>query len=320
MQLRDFVQLSYALALPFIRKKILRGKLNLEIIGLQEKDVVHDCIADLFQQDEQGGFPQIRRFFEAHLDHIDTASAEELVSILRYLVFGKVNNNIIRLYSEADPILSKILRNLELALQRLQLFEQTTRFGETHLIPRGSNPLLSLPPIPMDFLEQEFCRVACINDKIPDMVRKLCSVLSTQEEYQRSVPLVSVALMFKRTYSHGWKAEEQAEVIDADFDNESVRKIAEEVWKNIYTQFSKTYVDSGKRSKDVFGCYMQAVRGILLSIEGLDGQAGESYFEFLKLQMPNLTKTAYRKEHRLVLEHMSKVAKRRFAEALRSLQ
>jgi hypothetical protein len=125
LHLREFAQLCYTLALPLIRKKIALGKLNLDSVGLKEPDVVYDCLADLFQRDEIGRFPQIRLFFNHHLEQVENWSDYDVLMHLRALVFGKANNNIIRLYREADPILGKILRNVNIALERNHLLTYT---------------------------------------------------------------------------------------------------------------------------------------------------------------------------------------------------
>ncbi|GEM_PF-4637508 len=86
--LREFVQCCCDLALPVIRKKIILGKLNLDLIGLNEMDVVYDCLADLFQRDEQREFSQIASFFKGQLQDIEQCTDEELVMALRRLVIG----------------------------------------------------------------------------------------------------------------------------------------------------------------------------------------------------------------------------------------
>jgi hypothetical protein len=78
--LREFVQVCYDLALPLIRGKISQGKINLDILGLKEADVVYDCIADLFDRDGEGSFPQIRQFFADHIEDLEQCSEEKVIA------------------------------------------------------------------------------------------------------------------------------------------------------------------------------------------------------------------------------------------------
>jgi len=315
--LRDFVRLCYSLALPFIRRKIALGKINRQILGLSEKDIVNDCIADLFYRDENRRFPQLCTFFQNQEMDIEQCSEEELLIALRRLVLGKVNNNIVRIYSEADPILGKILRNLKLALERTQLFEQVTRFGETYLMTRGMDVMLHLPPTPLEFVRHGLSRVVLIHDPIPTMVKKLYDVLAQQNEFQRTLPLVSAALLFKEVYALGEEPQEHEFVHQGEA--EDVEQIATVVCRRISSELHASYVGTGKRSEEVFASYMRSLKNILIAEYG-DHQAGEfSYFECLKEHIPDLTKQTYSEKHRAVLEYLAKMAKQRMKEELRNL-
>ncbi|MEK7670980.1 MAG: hypothetical protein AAB344_02030, partial [Bacteroidota bacterium] len=278
-ELREFLQFCYSLALPFIRKKIRCGKINCDIIGLQEADIIHDCLADLFYRDEANRFPQIQIFFENQLVHSENPSDEEFTIVLRRLVLGKVNNNIIRLYSEADPALGKILRNLKLALERTQLFEQVSRFGETYLMPRGIKALLHLPPIREDCIREAFSRIVCVYDNIPEMLRKLYSVLSEVQEFQRAVTLVSAALLFKEVYKVAWEEESNGGSVEQHLPSYDIKTLIEQVCKRMSTEMHPVYVGSGRRSDEVFRCYMRALNGILIQEFAEDSEAAETYYE-----------------------------------------
>jgi hypothetical protein len=320
LDLREFVQLCYTLALPLIRKKIALGKLNLESVGLNEADVVYDCLADLFQRDEAGGFPQIRLFFERHPEQIDNSSDDDVLVNLRALVFGKVNNNIIRLYSEVDPVLGKILRNMKLAVERNHLFQQVVRFGEVYLTPHGVDALWALPPMPYEFLQQQFSRTVLVYDNIPVMLKKLHDLITQQNQYQRSVPVVAAAVLFKEIYALGQEPGQVVEIgSEPEFVVEDVLQIIENVCSQLRDELYATYVVSKKCSQELFGQYIRTVRSILMHTFVDPVPDGLSYFESLKAEMPSLTKGAYAEEHRTILEYIAKVAKARVKEELRRM-
>lgn len=318
-EVRELVQRCYDLALPVIRKKISLGKLNLEAMGLTEADVVYDCLADLFQRNDGDGFFEIRNFFDRHLPNAENCSDQELLIALRFLVVGSVNNNIVRLYGEADPALRKILRNLKIALDRSRYFDRITRFNETYLVPAGIDTLLHRPPIPLDFLKQEFSRVVFLDDSVPEMLTKLHSTICGQEEYQRAVPLVLCAILFKEVYSLGWQAQQEAETVQQDVETaeSDVRRIVDDVCKGLQADMSPGYVQSGKCSQKTFEDYIQALRNILLNEFGANGTEKKSYFDCLQLQAPGLTKAGYMQHHRTIMEYLAKIAKERVKEELK---
>jgi len=315
LELGDFVKLCHSLTLPFIRRKIALGKINPGILGLSEKDIVTDCIADLFYRDETGAFPQIRTFFQNQDLSIEHSTEEELFIGLRRLVLGKVNNSITRLYSEIDPVLGKILRNVKLALERTQLFEQVTRFGETYLMTRGVDVMLHLSPIPVELVRHELSKVVLIHDPIPMMVRKTYDVLVGQTDFQRSIPLVSAALLFKEIYALG--DEPREDEFGHTGEAGDVEHIAEIVCRSMKSDLHPSYVGTGKRSEDVFASYLLALRDILVAEFGNHEAGAVSYFECLKAHIADLTKAAYSEQHRTVLEYLAKTAKQRMKEELR---
>lgn len=315
--LHDFVQLCYSIVLPTIRKKISLGKLNLGILGLREEDIVHDCLADLFYRENSPVFPQIVNFFEKELPSIDRANDQHLLRTLRRLALGKVNNNIIRLYAEADPVLGKVLRNVTFALGRAPLFEKCIRFGEPYLMALGVERLSHLPPFPMDRVRERFATVALIHDTIPMMMKKLHQILSEQCEYQRAVPLVATALMFREVYALGWEKEEQK--LEQLGEADDIPQIIDRVTRQFETEMYNIYVDSGKKSAELFQQYMLAVEEMLTGVFVHDDAHSSSYFDYLKQRIPELTKKAYEKKHRTAFEYMAKKAKERVRRELQKM-
>ncbi len=307
----EFVQLCYTLALPLIRKKIILGKLSFETLGMKEADVVYDCLADLFRRNEQNTFVKIESFFQGEGINLVTCFDEELVTALRRLVFLKVNNNIIRLYSESDPTLGKVLRNIKLAVQKEKLFDEVHRFGETYLLPRGSELFPCSQPWPSDVLEQRFSRVVLVHDTLLTMLTKLRNLLMGQNEFQRAVPLVPVALMVKKVYAIGWEGDQEiAPSVEGQLEQNDLIDGTERVCKAVEQRMYKSYVSSRKCSEDLFRTYIQTVREILLHSFLDPGHDGLTYFQILRKRMPELTKREYFAKHRKKVEYLAKTAKK----------
>jgi len=303
-----------------IRSKIHHGKLNLEILGLAESDLVYDSVADLFRRDSAGNFLQVKAFFENLGIDIVGCEPDDAVLALRRLVFGKVHQAIVRLHSEADPTLGKILRNLMLELEKNQLFEHQTRFGDVCLVAIAADPCLHRPPVPPEYLRRQFGKIVSVRDPIPIMVQKLHRVLTEQDEYQRVIPFLAAGLLFKEAYALGAEVEEAEEsAVERQTANDDVCRVADIVCRKLALDSKRTYVGKEKRSEDVFGKYMDVVKEILLSEFGDDASNGVSYYERLRFLMPGLTKASYTRKHRAVLEYLAKKAKIQMKETLRRI-
>ena len=309
---REFVHLCSILALPLIRKKIVSGKLNLEIIGLKEPDVVIDCLADLFRRDGAGAFVSVTSFFEGYSSTPASLTDDDLLLGLRKLVFMKVHSGILRLYNDADPVLGKILRNLEIALQKGDLFMETHRFGEVCLHPGDTDILPGCAPLPVEFLRQQFFQIVLLHDSLRTMLEKVRWIICAQDQYQRCVSLVQVALMFKEVYTLGWGSAEEAEASETVLVDQSLdlQELADRVCHEIEARKERRNAAGGS-IKDLKKIYLSAVRGILVDEFSSEGNSDRSYYEHLKEQIPGLTKAVYKSRHRTTLEYLAKIAKAR---------
>jgi len=320
--LKNFANLCYSLASPLIHKKISLGKINLDILGMKQNEIVFDCIADIFSRDERGRFYKVQSYFESLDFKIENLSTEEAIVHFRKFLFNVVNNNLIRLYSEVDSTLGKILRNMKIALKRESLFTQITRFGDTYLIPINSDLLWEKPPITFDYLQNMFSKTVLIHDNIPEMLKKLFDILIEQDEFQRAVPLVLAALLFKEVYILGWKEEMPSSAVNTislELENEDVKAAANKICTGIRNEMYRAYVEKHKVDEPLFFKYMNALNLILINSFSTIEFAGDSYFEFLQMEIPDLTKDVYIKKHKKIIEYLAKIAKNKMKNELQKL-
>ncbi len=307
--IREFIQICYDLAMPLVRKKIFLGKINLNILGMSENDLVYDCLADLFERDKNGSFPQITEYFRREILDIKTSNQEEMLPTLRRLVFGKVNQNFVRIYSEADPVLSKILRNIKQAVDTHKLFDFQIKFGETYLVPQGCDLLHECQPITDEYLKEQISNNVLIHDNIPHILRKVYDLVVTQKKYQRCIPLICIALIVKSIYSLGKLDDEKKECVDMDVIHLDIDRVSNLVCDELLHELHGNYVVKNKCSELVFTNYIDAVKKILRQTYGDGDGKGESFYEILKQQIPELTKTEYAENHRTTIEYFVRLGK-----------
>jgi len=314
---REFVQLCYLIARPHLSRKVHSGKLNLSLLGITEDDAVYDCLADVFRRDASGRFIEIDVFFEHEVGDTTAVSEEHLLVQLRRLVIGKVNNNLIRLYSEADPALGKILRNIKLALNPDNGLEQVARFNEACLSPIGIDLLSQNPPFTFEALRRAASGVILIHDNIPEMLRKIRSLLIEQENFQRIVSLVWVGLVFKEIYALGWEPAEEVVDLDRTIETDRLNSLVDKICGELNLELRKSYIDSGKLSEDQLEGYCAALKKILKGTY-LDAHLdGSTFFEYLQEHNPEITRESYRTEHKATLEYIVKLGKKRLQMELR---
>ncbi|HUN66322.1 MAG TPA: hypothetical protein VMW43_09490 [Bacteroidota bacterium] len=316
-EVREFVELCCDLALPVVRKRIALGKLNLHALGLNETDVVYDCLAELFQRDAEGRFPHIQRYVEKNIPAGMPQSDEQLVVILRGLIIGRINDGLIRLYQETDPVFGRILRNIRLALERSEQFVRETRFNDVYIFPAGIDPLLHRPPVPYEYLKDLVLQIVRLDDNVPQMLRKMHVILCEQEEYQRGVRLITAAVLFKEIYGLAQAADTDAKIVQPEPDaGLDLPAVVGRVCGELRAEMRETYVAGEKVSEELFEKYFLALNQILLSGFGLDGTGEKSYFDHLRDYVPGLTRESYTSDHRTTVEYLAKLGKQRVREYL----
>jgi len=302
---RDLVQYCAFLALPLVRKKLGKGRLNLDLLAMNEEDIVFDSLAELFQRSDQGKFPQMDSYFDS--SNISALSDEEIIIHLRKIVFMNVHKTIIRLYSETDPTFGKILRNIKLGIAKTDLFEETTRFGETILIVKHMDPLFGKPLMKFSELQMAINGVVNVHDTIPLILSKLNTILTKQEQFQRGLQLFQLAATIKEVYIMGWETESVViPTIEDELDSQHIRNIINEICRKQLHELRHSYITTEKISEEMFFRYFQTVESILKG-EYLDGgSVKKSYFDHFAEQYPNISLLEYRAQHRATIEYLTK--------------
>lgn len=315
---RELIFICKKIALVYLRKKAHQGQLYNHISALRLEDLALDCIADLFNRDNKGALVQIKLYFEGlSLEH---SSEEESLTHLRRLVFSRINQSIFRIYHETDPGLSKILRNMKLAIHSLQNFIVTERFGEQCLVPVMCDTLEHLPPFEQSELECLLRQRLTNRDPVPAMLAKFSLFLREQNDHCRIVPCIFLAQIFRSVYDLPFLTMDEAQT-HPDIDTpDDVVGILHSVCRAVKEENSSHYTQRKKVSSTVYESYFDVIFENLF--QRLLNHNGEnfSFFDRLKCRLPGLTKEEYKKYHKSKLEYLARLTfKRTVAELKKDL-
>jgi hypothetical protein len=311
-QLNTVVNLCVALSMELLSRKS-GGKFLSHQQGLTPKDLAFDAVADLFQRDEDGRFLQ----FEAYFESFPPASTgdEELLIALRRLVYSRTNHALFRMYRDVDPILFKILRNVKLAVERLQQFQEIDRFGEIHIAPVMCETLEHLPVFDLDELEHRLLTVTLGNENIPRMMGKLALILKDQSSNARYVPLMGVAMMLRAVYARRNEPLLPPASTDDPMAGEDVGDMINRACAALRKEFHGKYVGKGKTPENVYSDYFEVIEESLHA--RMQGDNQSSYLSLLQARMPDLTHDDYKRYHRARIEYLGSLAAQRLALVLR---
>jgi len=306
-QLNRLVSVFHALASAFLAGKSTCGMLS-SVTGMKTSDLAYDCIAELFQKNEEGEYIQLISYFGGL--RLSAISDEEILAHVRRLVFSKVNHGVYRLYSQTDPSLAKILRNVKLAVYSLKNFTETERFGEQCLAPVLCDGLEHLPPIQREELEQLFIPLTKGNEAVPELLAKLSFYLREQSEHCRIVPVIYVGLLFRSVYEAKKGAQDNSVWIEDTTIINDAENIINKVCSELKSRMSKKYRDKKNVAEDLFDKYLHVMKEGLTEKYIGDNGNDFSLFDNLRKYLPGLTREEYATGHRNTIEYLWKLAQK----------
>lgn len=303
-------------ARAYLRYKLSNSDERLLQRYLKRENIAWDCIASLFERNEQGQYVIFDDFFDSsELHQLDES---ETKMMLRRLVFSKVNDGIFRNFGAFDPSLRKIIRNIKRAVKDMDELAVENK-SEQKVVRFTSTEREEGPAMPPELLEiRLFHR---LEDKIqmPDIMRELSELLQQQQMYRPSVDISQLALCIRKVYARMndfLDAEQNARGQPVFYDDEIESQIQKAV-DNQKEQLASTYLASGKLEEDRFETYFKAVSDILIDEYVQNNPKADTYFEHLKTYMTDLEKEIYREQHRQYLEYMVQKTREELVESLR---
>lgn len=309
------VELFHRLAIVYLRKKAGTGSLKPDLFGIPLEDVAFDCIADLFNRNQDGVFVELQKYYAGV--NWSALDDDQLLGVSRRLVFSKVTQDLYRQYHELDPTLHRIIRNVKDAAMSMSEICAERRNEEWWICFSRKKEDAPLPVMPVEILEAHVSSVVSDGLNTRQILTAVSEILATQSIYQSSYPLFGLALGLRSTFAR--LGEIPSEVVE-DHHGLAVEEIGKRIEESVSTvsqSMKRTYVEKGKVDETTYQSYFRAVEGILRTEFVEENHEDGSYFGHLSMQLDNLTLESYRAGHRAYLEYLTKVTRKRFLDEMR---
>lgn len=293
------------IAVAYLKMKVSSGNSFITSLGASLDDLALDCIADLFERDEQGEYIHFHNYFDKN--QLFELSEPNLHSQLRRLVFSKVNDGVFRNIGIYDLSLSKIIRNLKLAADKhglliarengdnILFFDVDTSFSSHKLL---------MPP---EFLEIKLTHRLHLTMETPEILANVTDIFRNQTEYDKRYPVVQLAQIIRRsTINLHDQPKTYYKRPGTLVSKNTLNALLNEAVKECTDCFEKTYISKGKIDRTMLDRYLDCIKKILHHHYITDSETGDSYYNHFKKQFPDVTKEEYRREHRQYLEYMVK--------------
>lgn len=314
-EINQLVKSAHQFAAIRLTQLLKNQKITFDIYPHTINSVALDCIAEIFEMDDENRFPELMIYFSNERDPNKVTEEQTLINF-RTLVFSKLNDGIFRIYHENDPITSKIIRNIKLALKNSGSVKTFERLGETFI--SSSAPInFHLPPFPHQELESELIHLLHKRVNIKTTLSELCRLLEGNNLCRNFISLLDAALIIKSIYLKIDSVSPVSFTMDNDLLEMDVKKIVENSMVEINLLMKEKYLFKKKLTEIEFTSYMNAISQLLTNTYIFNDGVNSSYFDYLKENLPDLTYDEYRKKHRIQFEYIAKLSKKRVTENLK---
>jgi hypothetical protein len=318
-EINAVVRTAFAFASQRLRQLLKSKKLHLHSFSISTEGLAFDCIAELFQRDEDEQFVELIDYFSGDRE-LEKLDEEETTQQLRILVFSKVNQGLFRLYRENDPVLARLIRNIKLAIKADPSFKQLELLGQTYIFTCPEDERNDhLPENPLEGLERELIPRISPGSRIPHNVSVLFQVLNDQDGYRKFYSVIDIAVVLKRALARLESVDDQVQHFDDDLLRIEINVVLTESCRTLKERLYRKYVPAGKLTNDTFEKYWLALEEMIFNIFVLNDGSEASHPELLKNHFENLDTKTYRLVHRTHFEYMARVVKNYVRDQLREL-
>ena len=311
------IDTCHKMAVSYLVMKWRRGQFHLKQYGIPLDDVALDAIADLFACDATGCLSVIKRYFSEEGRRLDQLSADDAFGMLRRLVFSAVSNRLFRLLAEFNPALTRIIRNIKLALRKHPSMTSIRFQGRRVLIPTSClDRSRFLPEIPPEIMEVEFGARISFHSPLAEMLEVLGTILAEQECYGPIYPLTATAHLVLSVYA---TCEPPLPTVcfPSVLMKSEIEALLTRVLAKVGMAAQSTYLTNGKRNIEELRTYQRALNHVFREKWSWDGGERISLFRALREHLPELSFHDYHRFHRDPMEYMAKMIRREMQTVLK---
>ncbi len=299
---------AHALAENLLRMKFIQSPSVKLHLGLNERDLGYDCIAELFERDEQKQLVHFVTYFSNF--NVASLSDQELLLQFRRIVTSAVNQSLMHVYRDFDPELGKILRNIKLAIAAHKAFIESDRFDETCIAPIDAEGAEHHPTPDQLTIFELMTRHVSGNEFVPQMLSIYSRVIREQEEYSRIVPLLTIAMAFRALY-----ASKRAPAVQSTNGHDTSFEM-EEIIRHRITVIRSSILNHHHHKSSTaehIHHYFQTIQDMFLSKIDASEVKAESMFKGLQSYISDLTMDEYRRSHRTKIEYYYRLCREAIA-------
>ncbi|MBX3006805.1 MAG: hypothetical protein KF816_02140 [Melioribacteraceae bacterium] len=308
-EINHLVKIAHQFAISRLSQLISSRKISFAIQPHTISSIALDCIAEIFERDENNNFIELINYFDGDRS-VDGNSDEQIMIHFRMLVFSKLKDGIFRIYREYDPVTSKILRNIKLIAKSNEQIIFLERFGDTFLSMSNIELDEHLPEFPSEELESILISRVHKKENIKKLLIELLQILAESDRYRKFYSLIDIALLLKDLFLKLELPVTSYYNYDNSLMNTDIKTIVERSILEIRNELEYKYFTKNKIEKELFDSFIEAIIEMLNDTYILNDGIEISHYDYLKKLNPAYSYEEYRNKHRIKFEYMVKLSKK----------
>ena len=324
LHLNNFITSCQGLSKISLLHEIHCGRLDLNhslINKNQIDEFAMDCIADLFAADNHGQLHLLQRFFEPHMEQLET-TPKLIIPLLRKLITSRVRQSLISHFSKVDKGGWKIWRNLSLAPRRHAHIHEFTYLNSHFYYYSENKPVVDPPSnlnpaaeaIPEVLLDEWLRSSVREQSGMPQVLAHLLKQLQSNDDYQHFICKGQLYSILKGQLNVAYSdIEDMENIFTQDTQIEFPRTTSEQmlpvedIMVYLENQIADKYTNKGKIDTGVSLEYMNILK-LYFSDLLADGYA-EKLPTYVDLTKSNSISNNQWLQHRGHLEYLIKMGK-----------
>jgi hypothetical protein len=320
IQLTELVKISRTIIQSYLlnyRSKIFN---LISRHGISLVDLSYDCIAEAFNRNNENKYCNLKNFISCLNEDINDIEEINLFLAYKSFLIRITESQLSKLYSQMDPIGSKILRNIKDVLRTSDKFNLEKSLLGLSLIITNDQSVNLKPEYPVEKLMVDFE----FDGKRPNTVnllKCLYNILDCQTEFRKSLTLIDVVTLFKKYFNvlsdNKHELDERtllSSIKNDEYEEMEIQQIKQKVENFVKEKILVNYFLKGKVNKNEAEAIYLTISDIINDwYYGVDTK--ESIHDYFVSHM-YISKQEYLEKYRTKIEYLVKLARDEFADYL----
>ncbi len=293
----EIIEASYKIAVTYLSMNYKKVHKIVVSDGLSIEDIAVDSIAPLFNKNDDGYFYILRDAFEQWQPAPQTD--EDALFLLNKVIARRVEQQIVLLLKESDPMFSKILDSVYYLVKK-NCYKKINFFGHKYIVEQKVARISGQPidEVAFDHLPAELF----FNNK--EFLGDIFTYLKNETGFFPAIPVNILVHHLKLINSNDYFIANETKSIKELFD---INELVNNSYRATLNKLNESYVSKGKLTKHEADIFTVTLMDICEDLKA--GGITISLFEYLQFRMKNLTKAEYMANYNHILQYLFKLMK-----------